>query len=185
MNQNSVKYLAKILCLKTEVARNPYAVISKDVLLRYNIDIKYSDLITTIVVRHKIDSFSLVFQVFNESSINYTPVENDYGEPIILTTYLQNGHNKFPISALYIDIVISDLFPCFSRLDEEENSIIASILQIGDSKVSLKLPKMLETEITAKILYNKNIPLKTIRFYRNNKITGLEIMDRAVVSVVE
>ncbi|UXL48377.1 DNA-directed RNA polymerase subunit, partial [Monkeypox virus] len=35
MNQYNVKYLAKILCLKTEIARDPYAVINRNVLLRY------------------------------------------------------------------------------------------------------------------------------------------------------
>lgn len=95
MNQYNVKYLAKILCLKTEIARDPYAVINRNVLLRYTTDIEYNDLVTLITVRHKIDSMKTVFQVFNESSINYTPVDDDYGEPIIITSYLQKVITSF------------------------------------------------------------------------------------------
>ncbi|ABI99233.1 RNA polymerase subunit RPO22 [White-tailed deer poxvirus] len=185
MNQHNVKYLAKILCLKTEVLRNPYAIISKDILSKYYTEIKYDDLITIITVIHKIDSEKVVFQVFNESSVLYNPVEKDYGYPIIITSFLQMGHNKFPAHFLYIDIVASDLFPKFVRLTPDEINIVNSVLQIGDSKDSLKLPKMLETEISAKILFHKDYPLKIIRFFRNNMVTGLEISDRVLITVLE
>ncbi|AGZ95384.1 DNA-dependent RNA polymerase subunit [Goatpox virus] len=185
MNPHNVKYLAKILCLKTEILKNPYAIISKDVVLRYNTTIKYGDLVTYITVQHKIDATKTLFQVFNESSVTYSPLENDYGFPIIITSFLQTGHNKFPINFLYIDIVASDLFPKFVRLTDEEIVTVQSVLQIGDSKESLKLPKMLETEIAAKILFHKDIPLKIIRFFRNNIMTGIEISDRAVITVLD
>ncbi|AST09489.1 RNA polymerase [NY_014 poxvirus] len=185
MNQYNVKYLAKILCLKTEIARDPYAVISKNVILRYDTDIDYNDLVTLITVKHKIDSIKTVFQVFNESSVNYKPVDDDYGEPIIITSFLQKGHNKFPVNFLYIDMVCSDLFPTFVRLDAVETAIVNSVLQTGDGKKTLRLPKMLETEIAVKILYRPNIPLKIVRFFRNNIVTGIEIADRSVISVAE
>nr|WGO62696.1 RNA polymerase subunit RPO22 [Wadden Sea poxvirus] len=185
MNQYNVKYLAKILCLKAEIARNPHSIISKDTVLKYDIDIKYGDLKTFITVTHKIDSNNIVFQVFNESSISYSPIENDYGEPIIITTYLQKDHNKFPINFLYIDVLSSDLFPRFVRLDNYKSSIVSNVLQIGDSKEHLKLPKMLDTELVAKILYRHDIPLKIIRFFRNNMITGVEVSDRIVIQVLE
>lgn len=95
------KILSKILCLKTEILKNPYAIISKDVVLRYNTTIKYGDLVTYITVQHKIDATKTLFQVFNESSVTYSPLENDYGFPIIITSFLQTGHNKF-LSTSYI-----------------------------------------------------------------------------------
>ncbi|QHR82608.1 DNA-dependent RNA polymerase subunit RPO22 [Brazilian porcupinepox virus 1] len=185
MNQHNVKYLAKILCLKTEILRNPYSIISRDILFNYNTSIKYGDLVTIITVTHKIESIKVVFQVFNESSVVYNPVDDDYGYPIIITTFTQVGHNKFPINFLYIDVVASDLFPRFVRLSPEEISIVNSVLQIGDSKDSLKLPRMLETELSAKILYHKDYPLKIIRFFKGNIVTGVEISDRSIVSVLE
>ncbi|ASK51274.1 RNA polymerase subunit (RPO22) [Eptesipox virus] len=185
MNPHNVKYLAKILCLKTEILRDPYAIISRDILSHYNTNIKYGDLISIVTVSHKIDSMITNYQIFNETAVTYTPIENDYGEPIIITTYLQSGHNKFPINFLYIDVVISDMFPKFVRLKPDEASAVSSMLQIGSSKESLKLPKMLETELVAKILYRPNMPLKIVRFYRNNMVTGIEIADRAIVAVYE
>ncbi|AAR07425.1 69R [Yaba monkey tumor virus] len=185
MNNHNVKYLAKILCLKAEITRDPYAIISKEVIFKYETEINYGDLVTIITVKHKIDYSKTVFQVFNESSVTYYPLENDYGEPIIITSLLQTGHNKFPISFLYIDLVASDLFPKFVRLTQDEINIVHSVLQVGDGKETLKLPKMLETEVSAKILYRKDIPLKVIRFFRNNMVTGVEVADRSVVSVVE
>ncbi|AOP31785.1 RNA polymerase [Volepox virus] len=185
MNQYNVKYLAKILCLKTEIARDPYAVISRNVISRYTTEIEYNDLVTLITVRHKIDSMKTVFQVFNESSVNYTPIDDDYGEPIIITSFLQKGHNRFPVNFLYIDMVISDLFPSFVRLDATETNVVNSVLQTGDGKKTLRLPKMLETEIVVKILYRPNMPLKIVRFFRNNMVTGIEIADRSVIPVAE
>ncbi|APG58286.1 DNA-directed RNA polymerase 21 kDa subunit [BeAn 58058 virus] len=42
---------------------------------------------------------------------------------------------------------------------------------------------MLETELSAKILYHKDIPLKIIRFFNGNIVTGVEISDRSIISV--
>ncbi|QDJ95083.1 RNA polymerase subunit RPO22 [Hypsugopox virus] len=185
MNPHNVKYLAKILCLKTEIKRDPYAIISRDVIYHYTTNIKYGDLISIVTITHKIDSVVTNFQIFNEAAVTYSPIENDYGEPIIITTFLQAGHNKFPINFLYIDVVIADLFPKFVRLKPDELSAVTGVLQIGTSKESLKLPKMLETKLVAKILYRPNLPLKIVRFYRNNIVTGIEIADRAIVAVHE
>ena len=160
-------------------------MISKDILSKYITDIKYGDLVTYITICHKIDSSKVLYQVFNESSVIYTPLENDYGYPIIITSFLQVGHNKFPINFLYIDMVASDLFPKFVRLTPDEITTVQSVLQIGDSRDSLKLPKMLETEIAAKILFHNDIPLKMIRFFRNNIVTGVEVSDRSIVTVLE
>ncbi|AGU99749.1 m66R [Myxoma virus] len=185
MNPHNVKYLAKILCLKAEIQKNPYAVISKDVVHRYSTDIRYGDLTTIISVRHKTSTSNTVFQVFNESSVNYTPVDDDYGYPIIITSFLQTGHNKFPVSFLYIDVVASDMFPKFARLSPTDVATVYSVLQIGDTKDALKLPRMLETEISAKILFHKDYPLKIVRFFKHNMVTGEEISDRSLVAVLE
>nr|QOW08760.1 putative RNA polymerase subunit [Myxoma virus]QOW08767.1 putative RNA polymerase subunit [Myxoma virus]UPO78961.1 ha-M066 [Myxoma virus]UPO78971.1 ha-M066 [Myxoma virus] len=70
MNPHNVKYLAKILCLKTEIQKNPYAIISREVINRYFTNINYGDLITIITVYHKTSTSKTVFQIFNESSVN-------------------------------------------------------------------------------------------------------------------
>ncbi|ANS71156.1 RNA polymerase [Pteropox virus] len=185
MNKHNIKYLAKILCLKAKVAHDPFATISKDVLSMYDITTNYGDIVSIVTVVHKIDTKVTVFQVFNEASVNYSPINNDYGVPIIITSYLQPEHNKFPISFLYIDAVASDLFPTFKRLTQEEYTTVTSVLLTGNKKESLKLPRMLDTELSAKILYHKEYPAKIIRFFRSNLVTGLEIADRSVANVIE
>ncbi|AWU47112.1 RNA polymerase [Sea otter poxvirus] len=185
MNKYNVTYLSKILCLKAEILRDPFAIISSEVLLRYDINISYGDLVSVIRVIHKIDSSITVFQVFNETTINYTPIDNDYGQPIIITSFLQTEPNKFPISFLYIDVIASDLFPRFKRPTQEEMNIITNVLNTGNKKESLKLPRMLDTEIVAKILYHQDYPLKIVRFFRNNIITGVEIADRSIANVMD
>ncbi|CCD83244.1 DNA-dependent RNA polymerase subunit rpo22 [Squirrelpox virus] len=184
MNPYNVRYLAKILCLKAEIVRDPYAVISRDVLGKYTIETRYSDLSTRVTVTHKVDARVTVFQVFNEASVSYSPVEHDYGEPIIITAFTQSGHNRFPVSFLYVDAVSSDLFPTFSRLTPKETAVVSTMLQV-DGKEQLRLPRMLETELVAKILHHPNLQLKIVRFYRRNMITGIEVADRAVVAVLE
>ncbi|ATI21012.1 RNA polymerase [Western grey kangaroopox virus] len=186
MNQHNVRYLAKILCLKAEVARNPYALIEREVIRRYSVETRYGDIVTVITVSHRLDNAVVVFQVFNEATVSYSPVEYDYGEPIIITQFPQVAHNRFPVSLLYIDLVESDQFPRFSRMDPETLKVVTSLLQSEDRRTdSLRLPRMLETEITAKILYRRDLPLKVVRFYKNNMVTGIEISDRLVANVIE
>ncbi|ALA62472.1 RNA polymerase subunit RP022 [Turkeypox virus] len=184
MNQYNVKYLSKILCMKAEILYKPFSTISKNIIKQYNIDVRYNDIRSIVTVTHKIDNNVTVFQVFNESTITYVPVEYDYGEPIIITSNTQPGHNRIPIHILYIDVVASDMFPTFSRLDKETTKIVTSILQSDNKKEqSIKLPKVSDTELSAKILYHKEYPLKFIRYYKHNMVTGIEIIDRAVISL--
>lgn len=187
MNQHNVAYLAKILCLKAEISRNPYVVVNREVLNKYSITTKYGDLVTLITVTHKLDNTITVFQVFNEAAVSYSPLENDYGEPIIITAFPQQPHNKFPVSFLYIDVLASDLFPQFARADAETAKVVSSLLTPEDRRTEqpLRLPRMLETELVAKILYSKDLPLRMVRFFRSNMVTGLEIADRTVAAVIE
>ncbi|ARE67689.1 SWPV1-156 [Shearwaterpox virus] len=183
MNQYNVSYLSKILCLKAEILYRPFSVISKNILKHYYIDVEYKDIGSIVKTRHKTDNIITVFQIFNESNIKYVPVEYDYGEPIIITSSLQQGHNKIPINVLYIDTVESDMFPVFSRVDKSDSKIISDILQSENKKEpSLRLPKVADTELSIKILYHKDYPLKYVRYYKNNIMTGIEFMDRAVIA---
>ena len=187
MNQHNVEYLAKILCLKAEVARNPYVVVSKELLSRYDVRTRYGDLVTLVRVTHRVDNSTTVFQVFNEAAVSYTPLEHDYGEPIIVTAFALPAHNKFHVSALYIDMVASDLFPRFARVDPDTAKVITSLLTPEDrrNEQPVRLPRMLETEVVAKILYHPKVPLKIVRFYKPNMLTGVELADRAVAAVLE
>ncbi|UOX38692.1 RNA polymerase 22 kDa subunit [Finch poxvirus] len=182
MNQYNVSYLSKILCLKAEISYRPFSVISKNIIKQYYIDVEYKDIGSIVKTRHKTDNAITVFQIFNESNIKYSPIEYDYGEPIIITANLQQGHNKIPINMLYVDTVESDMFPVFSRLNKNETRIISDILHSEDKKEpSLRLPKVADTELSVKILYHKDYPLKYVRYYKNNIMTGLEFIDRVVV----
>lgn len=156
-------------------------------LLKYSIATKYGDLVTLITVTHKLDNTIVVFQVFNEAAVSYSPIEHDYGEPIIITAFPQPAHNKIPVSFLYIDVLASDLFPQFGRVDPETAKVITSLLTPEDKRTEpqLRLPRMLETELVAKILYHKDHALRMVRFYRSNMVTGLEIADRTVATVIE
>ncbi|QRY18953.1 ORF-83 [Teiidae poxvirus 1] len=184
INQYNITYLSKILCLKSEILHKPFSTIDKNIIKQYTITTQYEDITSTVKIRHKIDNRINVFQVFNESNVKYSPVEYDYGEPIIVTSGLQPGHNRIPINTLYIDTVQSDMFPTFSRMDEETIKIVTSILQSNNKKEpSVKLPKVLETELSVKILYHKDHPLKYIRYYKNNIMTGTEFVDRVVLPV--
>ncbi|AUD40239.1 RNA polymerase subunit 22 [Flamingopox virus FGPVKD09] len=181
MNQYNVTYLSKILCLKAEILYKPFSIINRSIVKQYNIDVKYDDIISIVKIRHKTENNILVFQIFNESNVKYSPIEYDYGDPIIITSSLQHGHNKIPINMLYIDVVESDMFPTFSRLDSETIKIITSILQSDNKKEqSIKLPKVSENELSVKILYHKDYPLKYVRYYKNNMVTGTEVIDRSV-----
>ncbi|QGN68070.1 DNA-dependent RNA polymerase 22 kDa subunit [Equine molluscum contagiosum-like virus] len=187
MNPHNVHYLAKILCLKAEVARDPYVVVSRDLLRRYDVRAEYGDLVTRVTVTHKIESAVTVFQVFNETAVAYTPVEHDYGEPIIVTAFAHPAHNKIPVSFLYIDLLASDLFPRFARVDPDTAKVITSLLTPEDRRAEppVRLPRMLETEVVAKILFHREVPLKIVRFFKPNMVTGVEIVDRAVAAVLE
>ncbi|ASC55586.1 RNA polymerase subunit RPO22-like protein [Seal parapoxvirus] len=186
MNQHNVRYLAKILCLKAEVRKDPFAVVSKDTVKRYNIEVEYGDLVTVVTVTHKLDTFRTVFQVFNETSVTYSPLPDDYGEPVVITTYMQREHTKFPIFMLYIDVVASDMFPVFKRPTEEECAVVSAMQRVGGRKeAALKLPRMLDTELVFKILYLPSHPLRIVRFLRRNMLTGVEIADRSVSVVLD
>ncbi|AAR98411.1 ORF054 RNA polymerase subunit RPO22 [Bovine papular stomatitis virus] len=186
MNRHNVRYLAKILCLKAEVKNDPFATISRDTVKRYDIDVEYGDLVSVVTVTHKIESSRTVFQVFNETSVTYSPLPDDYGEPIVLTTYMQREHTRFPVFMLYIDVLASDMFPVFKRPTEEECAVIAAMQRVGGRKeAALKLPRMLDTELVYKILFRPEMQLRVVRFLRRNMFTGVEIADRSVSVVLD
>lgn len=153
---------------------------------RYDVEVEYGDLVTVVRVTHKLDTFRTVFQVFNETSVAYSPLPDDYGEPIVVTAFLHHEHTKFPASMLYIDAVASDMFPTFKRPTEEEAAVVSAMLRVGGRREpALKLPRMLDTELAAKILYLPSHPLRVVRFLRRNLFTGVEVADRSVSVVLD
>ncbi|ABA00571.1 RNA polymerase subunit RPO22 [Orf virus] len=186
MNRHNTRYLAKILCLKAAVRSDPFAVVSRDTVRMYDIEVEYGDLVTVVTVTHKLETSRTVFQVFNETSVAYSPLPDDYGEPIVLTTYMQREHTKFPLSMLYIDVVASDMFPTFKRPTEEEAAVVAAMQRVGGRREPvLKLPRMLDTELVCKILHLPEHPLRVVRFLRRNMFTGVEVADRSVSVVLD
>lgn len=155
-------------------------------MARYDIDVSYGDLVSVVVVTRKIEGERTVFQVFSETSVAYSPLPDDYGEPILITAYLQHEHTRFPASMLYIDVLASDMFPVFKRPTEEECAVIAAMQRVGGRKEAvLKLPRMLDTELVVKILHLPDRPLRMVRFMRRNMVTGVEIADRSVSVVLD
>ncbi|AVD69245.1 ORF126 [Saltwater crocodilepox virus] len=186
MNSYNVNYMAKVFCLKTEILRDPFAVISSQTLDKYDVRVQFGEVVSVITVTNRVDGDPTVYQLFHETVVNYAPKKDDYGEPMLLTAYKLPEHNKFPMSMTSIDVVASSIFPRFSRPTPSDVSVIECMLMQDDpkSKTRFKLSKMLSTELVCKILYHRDHPLKYVRFYKNNRQTGVEVYDRQVMNVI-